>query len=109
MAPDATAFAHRNADLLFECEVLWEPQHEPELIAANVDWLEGYQAAMRPYVSAGAYQNFMIVPKPTGSTPTIARTLGGWWRSSGRGTWATSCASPRASPRSSESCSWPAA
>ena len=58
LAPDATAFVHRNADFLFKCEALWEPEDDPDLIAANLDWLEGYHAAMQPYLSGGAYQNF---------------------------------------------------
>lgn len=58
LAPDATAFVHRNADFLFKCEALWEPQDDPDLIVANLDWLEDYQAAMQPYLSGGAYQNF---------------------------------------------------
>ena len=31
---------------------------DPELIAANLEWLEGYYAAMQPYLSGGVYQNF---------------------------------------------------
>jgi FAD/FMN-containing dehydrogenase len=58
LAPDANAFVHRDADLLFKCEALWEPQDDPALIAANLDWLEGYHAAMQSYLSGGAYQNF---------------------------------------------------
>ncbi len=58
LAPDATAFVHRQADLLFKCEALWEPQDDPDLIVRNLDWLEGYHAAMQPYLSGGAYQNF---------------------------------------------------
>lgn len=58
LAPDANAFVHRQADLLFKCEALWEPQDDPDLIVANLDWLEGYQAAMQPYLSGGTYQNF---------------------------------------------------
>jgi FAD/FMN-containing dehydrogenase len=58
VAPDANAFVHRNADFLYKCEVIWEPQDDPALIAANLDWLEGYHAAMQPYFSGGAYQNF---------------------------------------------------
>jgi hypothetical protein len=58
LAPDANAFVHRNADFLYKCEVIWEPQDDPALIAANLDWLEGYHAAMQPYFSGGAYQNF---------------------------------------------------
>ncbi len=58
LAPDATAFVHRNADLLFKCEALWEPQDDPDLIVRNLDWLEGYQAAMQPYLAGRAYQIF---------------------------------------------------
>lgn len=58
LAPDANAFVHRNADFLYKCEVIWEPQDDPALIAANLEWLEGYHAAMEPYFSGGAYQNF---------------------------------------------------
>lgn len=58
VAPEATAFVHRDADLLFKCEALWTPQDPPDLIAANLDWLEAYMAAMRPYLAGGAYQNF---------------------------------------------------
>jgi FAD/FMN-containing dehydrogenase len=58
LAPDASAFVHRNADLLFKCEAIWAPEDDPTLIAANLDWLEGYHAAMQPYLSGGAYQNF---------------------------------------------------
>jgi FAD/FMN-containing dehydrogenase len=58
VAPDATAFVHRNADLLFKCEAIWSPEDDPNLIADNLDWLEGYRAAMQPYLAGGAYQNF---------------------------------------------------
>ena len=58
LPPDANAFVHRGADFLFKCEALWEPEDAPELIAANLSWLDGYYAAMQPYLSGGAYQNF---------------------------------------------------
>ncbi|HET7092298.1 MAG TPA: BBE domain-containing protein, partial [Thermomicrobiales bacterium] len=58
LAPDANAFVHRGVDLLFKCEVLWQPQDDPGLIAANLDWLEAFHAAMTPYLAGGAYQNF---------------------------------------------------
>ena len=58
LAPDANAFVHRGPDLLFKCEALWQPEDDPDLIAANLEWLEGYHAAMRPHLSGGAYQNF---------------------------------------------------
>jgi FAD/FMN-containing dehydrogenase len=58
LPPDANAFVHRDADFLFKCEALWEPEDEPALIATNLEWLEGYHAAMQPYLAGGAYQNF---------------------------------------------------
>lgn len=58
VAPDACAFVHRSADLMFKVEVLWEPQDDPAVIAANLEWLEGCHAAMKPYLAGGAYQNF---------------------------------------------------
>jgi FAD/FMN-containing dehydrogenase len=58
LAPDANAFVHHNADFLFKCEILWQPEDDPDLIADNLDWIEGYYAAMQPFLSGGAYQNF---------------------------------------------------
>jgi FAD/FMN-containing dehydrogenase len=58
LPPDANAFVHRGADFLFKCEALWEPEDDPDLIAANLEWLESYYAAMQPYLSGGVYQNF---------------------------------------------------
>ncbi len=45
-------------DLLFKGEVLWEPEDDPAVIAANLEWLDGFMAAMQPHLSGGAYQNF---------------------------------------------------
>src|SRR4051812_16780335 len=56
--PNAMAFVHRNADFLFKGEVVWEPEDAPDLITANLEWLDGYLEAMQPYLSGGSYQNF---------------------------------------------------
>lgn len=58
LSPDANAFVHRRADFLFKGEALWEAEDDPGLIAANLEWLEGYYVAMQPFLSGGAYQNF---------------------------------------------------
>lgn len=58
VAPDATAFVHRREDILLGCLATWEPTDDPGLIAANLAWLEHFYAAMQPYCSGGAYQNF---------------------------------------------------
>jgi FAD/FMN-containing dehydrogenase len=55
---DATAFVHRDADFLFKGEVLWTPEDDPSVIAANLEWLGGFMEAMQPNLSGGAYQNF---------------------------------------------------
>ena len=68
LAPDANAFVHRGADRLFKCEALWQPEDDPDMIAANLDWLEGYHAAMQPYLSGGAYQNFTDRAQPDWET-----------------------------------------
>ena len=59
VASDATAFVHRDADFLFKSEVLWEPTDDTDLIIENLDWVEEFHASMQPYLSGGAYQNFV--------------------------------------------------
>lgn len=57
LAPDATAFVHRQEDALFASSALWEPGDPPDVIEANLDWQDNFYAAMQPHFS-GAYQNF---------------------------------------------------
>jgi hypothetical protein len=75
LAPDANAFVHRGPDLLFKCEALWQPEDDPDLIAANLDWLEGYRDAMQPYLSGGAYQNFTDRAQPNWETAYYGANL----------------------------------
>lgn len=56
---DATAFVHREADFLYKSEVLWEATDDTDLIIENLDWVEEFHASMQPYLSGGAYQNFV--------------------------------------------------
>lgn len=55
---DAMAFPHRDVDFIWLCEALWQPVDDPALVAENLAWLEEFYAAMQPYVTGGAYQNF---------------------------------------------------
>jgi FAD/FMN-containing dehydrogenase len=53
---DATAFLHRDA--LFSCQYVasWNPG---ERVAPHLNWVRKTRAAMRPYVSGFAYQNYI--------------------------------------------------
>jgi FAD/FMN-containing dehydrogenase len=53
---DATAFVHRNALCSGQYLAHWS---SPAGRAAAGDWLRGFYAAMRPYVSGFAYQNYI--------------------------------------------------
>ena len=57
VAPGETAFAHRIAHTMVKAEFLWEPDNDPALVAANLDWLRDYFALMEPHLE-GSYQNF---------------------------------------------------
>jgi len=53
---DATAFVHRDALFSMQYLAYWEPSAAAE---PNLRWLRNFYAAMRPYVSPYAYQNYI--------------------------------------------------
>jgi FAD/FMN-containing dehydrogenase len=57
--PTTTAFVHR--DSLFHMVYLnfWGPDDPPSVARANVQWVDEFYAAMRPFVSGYAYQNYI--------------------------------------------------
>jgi FAD/FMN-containing dehydrogenase len=57
--PGATAFVHRDAAFLMDTETSWTDADRPQVVAANLDWLDGIYQAMRPFSTAEAYQNFI--------------------------------------------------
>jgi FAD/FMN-containing dehydrogenase len=55
VAPEATAFAHRDALFHLSAIALWERDEET---AANVEWAAGLTAALAPHLSGAAYPNY---------------------------------------------------
>lgn len=58
VAPDATAFAHRDTFFLASMDTSWTADDTPERIDANLHWLDEFHHAMRPHLSGSVYQNF---------------------------------------------------
>jgi FAD/FMN-containing dehydrogenase len=52
---DATAFAHRAALFYISIISLWVHDYEAP---ANLTWIDGFAAAMRPYLTGEVYQNY---------------------------------------------------
>jgi FAD/FMN-containing dehydrogenase len=59
VAPDATAFVHRDTLFLVSMDTSWTDDDGAARIDANLDWLNGMHAAMAPHVTGSAYQNFV--------------------------------------------------
>ncbi|MHB1596423.1 MAG: FAD-binding oxidoreductase, partial [Streptosporangiaceae bacterium] len=66
VSPDSTAFVHRSSLFLAQYSTWWTAQPSPGDPAGAAtpgvrrqrNWLDGFYAAMRPYASGEAYQNY---------------------------------------------------
>jgi len=59
VAPDATAFVHRNALFSAQYNAGWQANASPSVVTANRAWLVSTWQAMRSYASGQAYQNYI--------------------------------------------------
>ena len=59
VAPDATAFVHRDKHFLFQVETIWDRGESSAIVHANLEWIDGIYGALRPSFSGQAYQNFI--------------------------------------------------
>ncbi|HTR61156.1 MAG TPA: FAD-binding oxidoreductase [Candidatus Binataceae bacterium] len=58
IAPDATAFVHRDSDWLMTVVVDWTSKDSDALVRQNLDWQKDFYAAMREFTT-GAFVNFI--------------------------------------------------
>jgi hypothetical protein len=58
--PDAkaTAFVHRTSAWIMDVGLTWSAGDPPEAVAASRAWQDRLYAAVRPFSTGGAYQNF---------------------------------------------------
>ncbi len=61
----ATAFSHRNALFSFQYGSFWNAAASAAVVRGNLAWIAGFWKAMRPYVSGGAYVNYIDPALPT--------------------------------------------
>ncbi len=57
-SPSATAFSHRNSRYVATYQARWLADAAPEQVAANLEWLAEWYAAVEPWRSGSAYQNY---------------------------------------------------
>jgi FAD/FMN-containing dehydrogenase len=59
LAPDATAFVHRNNLFVAQYQARWRGSAPQSAIAANLAWADALYKAVEPYRSGFAYQNYI--------------------------------------------------
>ena len=59
VAPDATAFVHRDALFQAQYTTTWPPGSAAAAVARQHAWQQSFWQSMRPYASGQAYQNYI--------------------------------------------------
>ena len=59
LAPDATAFVHRNADFVIESDGSWHTEDPVSVAQASRAWLQELFVKLDPYFTGFGYQNFI--------------------------------------------------
>jgi FAD/FMN-containing dehydrogenase len=59
IAPDATAFVHRDNLFVAQYQARWRHGAPPDVAAANVEWADALYADAKPYRSGFAYQDYI--------------------------------------------------
>lgn len=57
--PDATAFVHRGNLFVAQYQARWRSGSPRAVVEANLEWADGVYAAVTPYRSGFAYQNYI--------------------------------------------------
>jgi FAD/FMN-containing dehydrogenase len=59
IAPDATAFVHRDNLFVAQYQARWRRRSPRQVVDANLEWARGLYAAVEPYRSGFGYQNYI--------------------------------------------------
>ncbi|WP_244494643.1 FAD-binding oxidoreductase [Ensifer sp. Root127] len=70
VAPDATAYPHREAKFVMNVHTRWRDQADEQ---PSIDWARAIFAAAAPHATGGVYVNFM----PEDETERVAQAYGG--------------------------------
>lgn len=55
----ATAFVHRDSEWIMDVGLTWSASDPPYAVQASRVWQDAFYAALRPFSTGGAYQNFI--------------------------------------------------
>jgi hypothetical protein len=75
VAPNATAFVHRNALACAQFSVSYAVGTPAATVASYKSWLSAYRATVEPFMGSGAYQNYIDPDQPHWATAYYGTNL----------------------------------